>query len=182
MQNVNNMIDDILRREGGYVNHPADRGGPTKFGITLKTLSSFLGRAVSAGDVEALDETTAREIYQHDYYYGPKIDQLPPLIQAFVFDCAINHGARRAIKFVQKVCNQQGYTPLLDEDGLMGTNTKVAAEKAAAEMGDSFLKALLEERRRFYQAIVREDPTQQIFLAGWMNRVKEFDTEDTEMA
>jgi len=171
------MIDDILRREGGYVNHPADRGGPTKFGITLKTLSAYLGRIVSASDVEALDEATAREIYERNYFYGPHIDQLPELIQPFIFDCAVNHGPSRAIKFVQKVCNQEGYMPPLDEDGGMGSKTRTTAQTAAAEMGDGLLKALLEERRRFFQALVDKDPSQKVFLAGWMNRVKEFDTE-----
>lgn len=177
MPSVKDMIDNILRREGGYVNHPADRGGPTKYGITLNTLASYLGRSVSAGDVEALDENTARQIYEHNYFYGPKIDQLPELIQPFIFDCAVNHGARRAIKFVQKVCNQEGYQPPLDEDGIMGTKTVATARTAASELGDAFLKALLAERRRFYQAIVEQDPSQQVFLAGWMNRVNEFDTE-----
>jgi lysozyme family protein len=177
MPSVKEMIDDILRREGGYVDHPADRGGPTKFGITQNTLSNYLGHPASASEVEELNENTAREIYQNNYFYGPKIDQLPKLIQPFVFDCAVNHGARRAIKFVQKVCNQEGYMPPLDEDGIMGTKTKTTAQTAATEMGEAFLKALLEERRRFYQAIVENDPSQQVFLAGWMNRVKEFDTE-----
>lgn len=177
MQSVKEMIDDILRREGGYVDHPADRGGPTKFGITLKTLSAFRGETVSASDVQALDEDTAREIYEQNYFYGPKIDQLPELIQPFIFDCAVNHGAVRAIKFVQKVCNQEGYLPVLNEDGKMGAKTKATAQTAASEMGDAFLRALLDERRRFYRAIVEHDPSQQVFLAGWMNRVKEFDTE-----
>jgi lysozyme family protein len=177
MQSVNEMIDGILRREGGFVNHPADHGGATKFGITLNTLSHYLGKPVSASDVEGLDEDTARQIYQRNYFYGPKIDQLPPLIQPFIFDCAVNHGARRAIKFVQTVCNKEGYLPPLAEDGIMGAKTKTTAEKATEEMGDAFLKALLDERRRFYQAIVDQDPSQQVFLAGWMNRVNEFDTE-----
>ena len=46
MNAIEQILDDILRREGGYVNHPADRGGPTNFGITAQTLGNWrqLGR------------------------------------------------------------------------------------------------------------------------------------------
>jgi lysozyme family protein len=177
MQTVEEMIDGILVREGGYVNHPADRGGPTKFGITLKTLSAYIGRAALASEVEALSEEVAREIYERNYYIAPRIDRLPESIQPFIFDCAVNHGPRRAIKFVQSVCNQAGCRPTLSVDGAMGPNTRKAAEWADKEMGTYFLSALLEERRNFYRLIVAQSPSQEVFLAGWLNRVDEFESE-----
>lgn len=177
MHTVKEMIDDILRREGGFVNHPADRGGATKYGITQKTLSAYIGRAALVSDVQALSDEVAREIYERNYYIAPRIDRLPESIQAFIFDCAVNHGPRRAIKFVQSVCNQAGYTPLLSVDGAMGPKTRKAAEWADREMDIYFLSALLEERRNFYRLIVDERPSQEVFLAGWMNRVDEFERE-----
>lgn len=177
MPTVKKMIDDILRREGGFVDHPADRGGATKYGITQKTLSKYIGRDALRSEVEGLSEEVARDIYERNYYVGPRIDRLPEMIQPFVFDCAVNHGPRRAIKFVQSVCNQAGCTPPLSVDGAMGPNTRKGAEWAVREMGDVFLKALLEERRNFYRLIVERRPSQQVFLAGWMNRVDEFEME-----
>jgi lysozyme family protein len=177
MHSVQEMIDDILRREGGYVDHPADRGGPTKYGITQRTLSVYIGRAALASEVQALSEAVAREIYERNYYIAPRIDRLPETIQPFIFDCAVNHGPRRAVKFVQSVCNQAGYTPLLSVDGAMGPKTKKAAEWAEGDMGPYFLPALLEERRNFYRLIVAQRPSQEVFLAGWMNRVDEFEME-----
>jgi lysozyme family protein len=171
------MIDDILRREGGYVDHPADRGGPTKYGITQKTLSAYIGRAALVSEVQTLSEAVAREIYERNYYVAPRIDRLPEAIQPFIFDCAVNHGPRRAIKFVQSVCNQAGCTPTLSVDGAMGPNTRKAAEWANREMGPTLLSALLEERRNFYRLIVAQRPSQEVFLTGWMNRVNEFETE-----
>ena len=171
------MIDDILRREGGFVNHPADRGGATKYGITQKTLSDYIGRDALRSEVEGLSEEVARDIYERNYYVGIRIDRLPEMIQPFIFDCAVNHGPRRAIKFVQSVCNQAGYTPPLSVDGAMGPNTRKGAEWAAMEMGDVFLEALLEERRNFYRLIVERRPSQKVFLAGWMNRVDDFEKE-----
>lgn len=177
MKTVEEMIDDILRREGGYVNHPSDRGGPTKFGITQKTLSAYIGRAAMINEVKALTEAVAREIYERNYYVAPRIDRLPESIQPFIFDCTVNHGPRRAIKFVQSVCNQAGCSPRLSVDGAMGPKTRSAAEWAEMEMGDLFLAALLEERRNFYRLIVAARPSQQAFLTGWMKRVEEFEME-----
>lgn len=174
MSTVGEMIDDILRREGGYVDHPSDRGGPTKYGITQATLSEYKGRPVSFQEVAQLEEPVAREIYASRYFLGPGIDQLPDSIQPFIFDCSINHGPRRAIKFVQSVCNQARYNPPLEEDGAMGPKTREAAKWAAILMGPVFYRALLEERRNFYRAIVTSDPSQNVFLKGWMNRVDEF--------
>lgn len=177
MPDIDKMIDDILRREGGFVDHPDDRGGPTKYGITIGTLSRYIGRAALRSEVENLSEDVARDIYERNYYIGPRIDRLPESIQPFIFDCAVNHGPRQAIRFVQSVCNQAGYTPPLSTDGAMGPNTLKGAEWADQEMGDVFLKALIEERRNFYYAIVEARPSQEKFLKGWLNRVNEFDKE-----
>jgi lysozyme family protein len=177
MPSIDEMINDVLRREGGFVDHPSDRGGPTKYGITIKTLSSYIGRAALRSDVENLSEDVARDIYERNYFVGPRIDRLPADIQPFIFDCAVNHGSRTAVKFVQSVCNEAGYQPPLDADGAMGPNTRKAAEWAQESMGGFFLKALIEERRNFYHMIVAARPSQEVFLKGWMNRVNEFDTE-----
>jgi len=177
MPSIEKMIDNILRREGGYVDHPADKGGPTNFGITQATFSRYIGRAALVKEVKNMDEEIAREIYERNYYYQPGINRLPESIQAFIFDCAVNHGPRRAIKFVQSVCNQAGREPPLSEDGAMGPNTRKSAEWAEANMGEVFPKALFEERRNFYLLIVENNPSQKVFLNGWMNRVKEFEEE-----
>ena len=32
--NIEQYLEELIKREGGYVNNPADRGGATKYGIT----------------------------------------------------------------------------------------------------------------------------------------------------
>lgn len=177
METVDEMVDDILQREGGFVDHPDDRGGPTKFGITARTLSNYYGHAVSTKEVEALSVDVAREIYERNYYRAPRIDTLPAPVQPFLFDSAVNHGPRRAIKFLQSVCNQAGYKPVLSEDGAVGPNTRKGAEWAQHEMGKVLLEALIEERRNFYRVIVEARPSQKVFLKGWLNRVNAFEKE-----
>ena len=176
--NVDRLIKNVLQREGGFVNHPVDRGGPTNFGITQKTLSQYLGRAATVHEVRELSRDVAEDIYRKDYYVAPGIDTLPERIQPFVFDAAANHGPRRAIRFVQQVCNAAGFGAL-DVDGICGPNTRRVAAEADRVMGDWFLAALVEERRNFYHTIVRADPSQKVFLDGWLNRIAEFDTRDS---
>ena len=170
---ISTMIDDVLVNEGGFVNHPADRGGPTNFGITQRTLSKFLERAVTVEEVQGLDIETAREIYELKYYRQPRIDRLVPELQPFLFDCAVNHGPRRAIKFLQNVCNEAGYGPLAT-DGLMGPKTKAQARACYEEMGDWMLVSLVDERQMFYLNIVERDDTQEVFLNGWLSRARRF--------
>jgi lysozyme family protein len=171
---VDQMIDDVIRREGGFVDHPDDRGGPTNFGITRATLSRHLGRPATVDDVRRLGRATAREIYRRDYLEGPRIDQLPARIRPFVFDAAVNHGPGQAIRFVQRVCDAAGFGPLAI-DGACGPRTALAAAAAERAMGDWLLAALVEERRNFYLALVERRPAQRVFLAGWLNRLAEFD-------
>lgn len=174
MPDIDKMIDDILRREGGYVDHANDRGGATNYGVTQQTLSEYLGRAATKDDVRNMDMELAREIYRNRYYYSPQIDRLPEPVQPFIFDCSINHGAVRAIKFVQKICNAAGIAAQIGVDGKMGPATERAATVTQDSLGREFLDRLIEERRRFYGKIVERDPSQKVFLAGWMNRVDEF--------
>jgi lysozyme family protein len=160
------MIEDVIRREGGYVNHPADRGGPTKYGITQATLDAWLGRP---GNVRAVTMEDARVIYRTSYYLDPSIDKLPASIQPFVFDAAVNHGPLQAIKFVQSVCRADGFDPG-PIDGIVGPRTIAAAKKFERH----FLDCLIARRDNFYRNLAVRDPSQEVFLAGWLNRLNEF--------
>lgn len=176
MPTVEQMIDDILRREGGFSDDPLDRGGATNLGITQKTLSRYFGRMATVEEVRELSPDLARDIYEQNYYLGPGIHRLPDLVQPFIFDSAVNHGPRRAIRFLQNVCNDAGFGPI-DVDGAVGPQTVAAAKRAVEEMGPVLLAALIEERRNFYRMIVKADPTQERFLKGWLNRVRAFEGE-----
>ncbi len=181
MSDIENIITAVIRREGAYVNHPADRGGPTHYGITQRTLSRYLGRAVSISEIENLDQSLAREIYREKFYLAPGLDKLPEPIQEFVFDSAVNHGPKQALLFVQRSCNLLGAKPPLREDGIMGDNTRRAAATAARLFCARLKRTLLAERRNFYFRLVEAQPSQQIFLKGWLNRLAEFDGGDTRI-
>lgn len=166
---VERMLDDLLRREGGYVNHPADRGGPTNFGITHRTLAAWRGQPVTAADVQAMTVEEAREIYLSEYYFRPSLHMLPEGIQAHVFDIAVNSGPGTAIRLLQQALNRLGAG--LKEDGALGPATLAAAESRTP---DDINRELVDVRLRFYDAIVASDSSQQVFLNGWRNRANAF--------
>lgn len=166
------MIDDILAREGGFVNHPADRGGPTNFGVTQATLSSWHGREATIDDVRSLTIDEARDIYRTNYYVGPKIDKLPNLIQPLVFDMSINHGPGTAIKLFQRVMNEHGIT--CEVDGGIGDETIGCAQTTVDQFGSELINFLVDKRIQFYHQIVEKNPSQEVFLKGWLKRANEF--------
>ena len=170
---VDDMVDTILAHEGGFVDDPDDRGGATNFGITQLTYSKWLDRPATVADVKAMSVATAREIYLTNYYFKPRINSLPEAIQPQIFDCSINHGPYRAIKFLQTVCNLAGFGPL-SVDGVMGPKTRESVEAAFEAMGEYFINAITDERVHFYHQIVKNDASQQKFLNGWLNRANSF--------
>lgn len=166
-------IGTVLKHEGGYVNHGADRGGPTNFGVTQKTLSAWLKRPATIDDVKRLTIAEARDIYETNYLTGPRISTLPEPLQTLMLDMSINHGPRNAIKMLQRVTNEAGFGPV-DVDGVLGPQTRSCALKGLAAMGPYFVNALVDERVEFFHAICENDPSQRVFLKGWLRRAESF--------
>lgn len=170
---IEQIIKNIIKREGGYVDHPNDRGGATKYGITGKALVNYLGRSVDKDDIKNISKKDAYEIYYSRYYQRPKIDQLPQDIQEIALDMSVNHGSRRAVIILQKTLNMLGVVVKID--GRIGPKTITATQSALALKGVVAVTCeLIEERIRFYEYIVKRDETQRVFLAGWVNRAESF--------
>ena len=92
MQHINDIAQEILKAEGGFVNDPDDPGGPTNYGVTLKTLRRLRhdfnqdGR-VDIADLKQLSATQAVQIFVQDYFYKPQIDQLPHMLHTLCLIC-----------------------------------------------------------------------------------------------
>lgn len=176
------MIDDLLRREGStFTNHPADRGGPTKYGITLETLRRHRARlhpgAVTiADDVENLSEGEARVIYQRDFIVDPGFDKLnEESLRAFMVDSAVQHGPDDPIRWLQSAIG-------VKVDGKLG---QVTANKANTSNLRWLFAELVAVRCAHYGALVTKDPKlkaakeagfrlQAENAHGWGNRLGEF--------
>lgn len=170
--NIDKMIDDLIVREAGYVNHPSDKGGPTKYGITLKTLEDWQHKSCTADDVKQLTKAEASEIYKSEYYSHPGINLLPDIIQPVAFDMAVNMGPIAAIKLMQTVIHKMGMPITID--GHIGPMTKKSAIIACNVYGNEVLRNICEARKEFYRDLVDRDHTQAVFLAGWINRANSF--------
>lgn len=170
MKRLDDIISEILTREGSrYTDHPADRGGPTKYGITLKTLRTVRAGATAA-DVETLTVTEARDIYLSVFFLAPGFDQVyyEPL-QALLLDSAVNHGPNIAIKWLQESLYVR---PV---DGVLGEET-LSALSVALNTGRSRLvyASMVAKRCQYYGNIISRDATQAVFAGGWANRLSEF--------
>jgi lysozyme family protein len=152
----------ILRWEGGFVDHPADPGGRTNKGVTQRVYDAWLRRqGLPARDVKLITDDEVHRIYESGYWIPPRCDLLSSPLGLVQFDTAVNMGAGRAVRFLQKAVG-------CDDDGDFGpaTESAVAACDAGAVIG-----TYCDLREAFYRRIVQNKPSQAVFLKGWMNRL-----------
>jgi len=99
-------LDEVLRHEGGFANHPSDPGGATNLGITRKTLARWRNVspwwALGIEQVGALGRAEAARIYRSLYWDRANATKLPPGLDLALFDFAVNSGPDRAIKTLQR--------------------------------------------------------------------------------
>ena len=170
---LDQIIDNILKLEGGYVNNPNDHGGPTNFGVIQSEYSVFLGRSASIQDVKNMKISEAREIFKKKYYLAPKIDTIADGLQPVVTDACVLYGPKRAIIFLQEVLKDHGAE--IDADGSIGDKTATLSKSISAILGSGILvNAYVNKRIEFCQRIVARNPSQSVFLKGWTNRSKSF--------
>ena len=167
MPGTETIIEGILRREGGWVDHPADRGGPTKYGITLRTLSRWRGSRAIAEDVRALTKEQARRIYRHLYIEKPGFDRIEdPRLRELVIDCAVHHSPARAVRWLQKAAG-------VKVDGRCGPVTLGAANAAPAKsLADS--ASWHRGRARSGATITAQAVAGRVRGKGWMMRLAKF--------
>jgi lysozyme family protein len=161
---LNKALDKVILAEGhGYTNHPADRGGPTKYGITLATLKSIPKYTHATADtVAGLTLPEARNIYL-TLYASPFTFIEYPMIFNFLFNSAVQHGVKGATKMMQRALG-------IEDDGVIGPQTRAAVNNALQQPAAFFAK-LIAERCEYYANILIKDHSQRVFAAGWLNRI-----------
>lgn len=183
MLSVEQIADEIVAREGGYVNDPDDPGGATNFGVTIHTMRR-LGLdldgdgQVTAEDVRRLGRDQARAIFVKHYFEGPGIATLPEVLQPSVFDMYVNAGAN-AVRLLQRLLNRMGHN--LAVDGVIGPKTAAAAAAAAQAAPGHIADAYGIERRNYYYRIGDSRPASRKYATtragtkgGWIRRAEEF--------
>ena len=176
---VERLIDGLIEREGGYVNHPADRGGPTNYGITAE-----VARAHGfAGSMREMPRSEAEAIYRRLYWLRPNLGavaRLSPAIAGELFDTGVNMGPAVAVTFLQRALNALNrggadYPDLLP-DGRIGAATLDALARFLAVRGKAgdivLLRALDALQGERYLRLAERRPANEAFLYGWLaNRI-----------
>jgi lysozyme family protein len=154
------LIEEVIAREGGFVDHPSDRQGATKFGISKATLGRWRGRITTTADVRGLDVGEARDIYRVLYVSQPGFADLPEPLRTQLVDFGVHSGPAQAVRALQRVLS-------VTADGVMGPQTRAAL--AGADIAQ-VTRELWQARVRFLAHLVAMRPTQEVFLDGWLNR------------
>lgn len=166
MSDFKQTIDKLIDVEGGYVNHPNDKGGPTKYGITLNTLKSWRGKSVTATDVMNLTKSEAIEIYKAKYWDINRTSEIKQqLIANILFDQAVNRGYKTAAMMLQEACNKLGSK--LGIDGKIG-NLSLQAINSYDDIPLAI--EIIKVAQHDYVDICKRKPSQLVFISGWLNR------------
>jgi lysozyme family protein len=183
MRDVRQMAEEIVAREGGYVNDPDDPGGATKYGVTIHTMRRLgfdLDRDgdVDAADVRALTRDQAVAIFLDHYFSRPRIGELPAVLHDTVFDMYV-HAGGNAVKILQRLLANMGETVAVD--GAIGPQTIGATERALAKAPDHLRDAYGIARRNYYFRIADNRPASRKYArtraagkGGWIKRAEEF--------
>lgn len=179
-----NAMQHEVRPDGThFVDHPADPGGATNWGISLR----FLRRLdisqgdidgdgdVDADDIKALTVEQAADLYDREFWEPHGFDKLPPRIAVKLFDMAVNMGPVQAVKLLQKSLNLMGHDIAID--GRIGPQTvKAIKDGFDASAISHGVQALMDNVRlvtgAFYETLVKRNPALKAFAKGWQRRAE----------
>ncbi len=177
---INRLLDDLIEREGGFVDHADDRGGATRYGVTEAVARAHGYR----GPMRYLPRDEALSIYRRLYWLRPRFDAVAeraPRIAAELFDTGVNMGPAVAATFLQRALtalNRQGkdFADLVP-DGRIGPRTLDALNGFFAARGQRggetvLLRALEALQGERYLRLAERRPANEAFLYGWLaNRI-----------
>ena len=176
---IDALIEGVIGREGGYSNHPADRGGATRWGVT-----ESVARAHGyQGDMRQFPRDEAVAIYRRLYWIKPGFDQVAaraPSVAAELFDTGVNMGPATATGFLKRALNALnrgeadyadiGTTPIIDPATLAALDGFLAKRGVSGEA--VLLKALEALQGERYLHLAEARPANEAFVYGWLaNRI-----------
>lgn len=144
--------------EGGYVNHPHDRGGPTKYGISTRWYPNE--------DIRNLTRERANAIFYKNYYKWNGLNKLPYQIRGAVVDFGVVSNPLTAIKTTHRVLG-------IPEGNIIGTTTLDKFKSFTQKDYELFLNQYRTEMMKYFYKVVRKEPKKKKFLQGWLNRARD---------
>ena len=139
----------LIDHEGGYVDHPNDPGGRTKYGISQRT---YPGE-----DIRNLTLERAKDLYRRDFWWAAGCDAVPDAVKFDLFDMAVNSGVKTAIRTLQRAVGTE-------PDGVLGPVTLQAIQSMHAAR----LVARFNGHRLQFMSSLSTWPA---FGRGWANRI-----------
>ena len=183
MPTVKEIAEEIVVREGGFVNDPDDPGGATNYGVTIGTMRrlglDLTGDGkITEADVRVLSRDEAVKIFIDHYFKGPGIARLPNSVQSSVFDMYVNAGSN-AVKILQRLLGRFGQP--VSVDGKIGPITSRVAHGVFRAAPHHFADAYGIARRNYYYRIADKRAASRKFArrrdggkGGWIVRAEEF--------
>jgi lysozyme family protein len=176
MTELASLLKKLIAREGGFADHPADRGGATNWGIT----SAVARQNGYVGEMRDLSRTEAERIYRSVYWEKPgysALEALAPSLAAELFDAGVNTGPQTATRFLQRALNalnRNGHDYAdLTVDGECGSVTREALSRFLAKRGAPgeavLVKAVQALRGAHYITLAENRSANEAFVYGWLN-------------
>lgn len=160
MANAEILKPFTLSWEGGFSNHPNDKGGATMRGITIGTFRSVYGQGKSVQDLKNMTDAQWLYIFKKLYWNRWKADEIEnQSIANLLVDWVWGSGTT-GIKLAQGVLG-------VVQDGIVGPKTLAAVNSQDA----STLFAKLWKRRKEHFEAIAKKPGQSVFLRGWLSRL-----------
>lgn len=163
---LDRSLEHLLESEGGWSNHPSDRGGATMYGVTQSTYNKWRDRVKRPRQsVRRISHEEARELYETFFWKEAGCDRLPWPVNYLVFDAAVNSGPEKSLKWMQAALG-------LHQDGKIGPKTVQAALEIVESGNARKLLAIVDQRVQFLSSLVRRSTSQLDFLLGWWRRTQ----------
>lgn len=172
--------------EGWLSDHPADTGGLTAYGASMKFVQGiaatqdgrdFLERIgvrlpVTALVMREITQGQARAMFKREFWDSLRLDGYPFGVALALYDAAVNCGCAQSVKFAQR-----GYNACVGPNGVRlavdGKAGPLTRKALCAHATPAVLTAMLDARQRFYEELAANKPSQAVFLDGWTNRVND---------
>jgi len=175
MAEINKLSPIVAKWEAGFVDDPTDKGGATNMGITIGTWKQIGYDKDGDGDIDVQDirKLDARDfacvlkVYWNRWQANRIINQS---VANLLVDWVFTSGAW-GIKIPQRILK-------LKEDGVVGNQTIIAVNLVDQK---KLFNEIFEARKKFFQDIVKNNPSQKRFLKGWLNRLDDFKFSETDI-
>ncbi len=165
------ILAAVVALEGGYVDHPNDPGGATRWGITERVAR----QCGYTGDMKVLPQSFALSCYDRKYVREPgflPLVEIDVAVAEEVIDTGVNMGPARPTRFFRQAVNEVCSTRL-PITGRIDAVTVKAWSDCRTNLGPRscvrMLDSLDRQQRAEYDRLVRVNPRLKVFHRGWVN-------------